>query len=93
MPSNFANYAGTELKSEAFHYSQAVKVGNLVKISGQGGWDSEGNMAPSAAKQVQLALENAERALKAADRMSDLAQRVRNPVPPHQYRRVGGTCY
>lgn len=67
MPSNFANFAGTESKSQAFHYSKAVKIGNLVKISGQGGWDSEGNMAPSAAKQVQLALENLERALKAAD--------------------------
>jgi enamine deaminase RidA (YjgF/YER057c/UK114 family) len=67
MPAHFANYAGTESKSESFHYSQAVKVGNIVKISGQGGWDAEGNMASSAAKQVELALENVERALKAAD--------------------------
>lgn len=67
MPASFQNYAGAESKSESFHYSQAVKVGNIVKISGQGGWDAEGNMASGASKQVQLALGNVERALRAAD--------------------------
>jgi enamine deaminase RidA (YjgF/YER057c/UK114 family) len=67
MPPSFANYVGTESKSESFHYSQAVKVGNIVKISGQGGWDSDGNIALSATKQVELALDNVDRALKAAD--------------------------
>ncbi|KAJ4990934.1 RutC family protein YjgH 2 [Stagonosporopsis vannaccii] len=67
MSAVFGNYTGTESKSESFHYSQAVKVGNIVKISGQGGWDAEGNMDSSAPKQVELALENVERALKAVD--------------------------
>jgi enamine deaminase RidA (YjgF/YER057c/UK114 family) len=68
MPATFGNYAGTDSKSEAFHYSQAVKVGNIVKISGQGGWDAEGSMASSALKQVELALENIEKALQSVDK-------------------------
>jgi enamine deaminase RidA (YjgF/YER057c/UK114 family) len=68
MPATFGDYAGTDSKSEAFHYSQAVKVGNIVKISGQGGWDEEGNMASSASKQVELALKNVEKALQGVDK-------------------------
>ncbi|KAI4697967.1 uncharacterized protein J4E84_001101 [Alternaria hordeiaustralica] len=64
----FGNYAGTESKSKAFHYSQAVKLGNVVRISGQGGWDAEGNVAPNAAKQVELALENIEKALQSVEK-------------------------
>jgi enamine deaminase RidA (YjgF/YER057c/UK114 family) len=71
MPATFRNYAGTESKSEAFHYSQSVKVGNIVKISGQGGWDSEGNIATYASKQVELALENVEKALQTVDKSLD----------------------
>ena len=67
MPAKFANYAGMESKSDSFHYSQAVKVGNIVKISGQGGWDADGNIAPSTAKQVELSLQNVEKALKSVD--------------------------
>jgi enamine deaminase RidA (YjgF/YER057c/UK114 family) len=68
MPATFGNYAGTESKSKAFHYSQAVKVGNIVRISGQGGWDAEGNVAPNARKQVELALENIEKALQSVEK-------------------------
>ncbi|KAL1800330.1 hypothetical protein ACET3X_000672 [Alternaria dauci] len=67
MPAKFGNYAGTESKSEAFHYSQAVRVGNIVRISGQGGWDAEGNMAPDARTQVELALRNIEMALQSVE--------------------------
>ncbi|KAF3000918.1 hypothetical protein E8E13_008501 [Curvularia kusanoi] len=67
MPATFGNYPGMESKSDTFHYSQAVKVGNIVKISGQGGWDVDGNIPPDAAKQVDLALANVEKALKSAD--------------------------
>ena len=68
MPATFGNYASAESKSKAFHYSQAVKVGNIVRISGQGGWDAEGNMASTASKQVELALENIEKALQSVDK-------------------------
>jgi enamine deaminase RidA (YjgF/YER057c/UK114 family) len=67
MPAIFGNYPGTDSKSEAFHYSQAVKVGNIVKCSGQGGWDAKGNMASSASERVKLALDNVEKALQAVD--------------------------
>ncbi|CAN9118983.1 unnamed protein product [Alternaria alternata] len=68
MPATFGNYAGTESKSKAFHYSQAVRVGNIVRISGQGGWDAEGNVVPDAPKQVELALENIEKALQSVEK-------------------------
>jgi enamine deaminase RidA (YjgF/YER057c/UK114 family) len=62
------DYAGTDSKSEAIHYSQAVKVGNIVECSGQGGWNTEGAMASSASEQVKLALENVGKALEAVDK-------------------------
>jgi len=68
MSTSFSNYAGTESKSDAFHYSQAVKVGNVIKTSGQGGWDSEGNVASDPKRQVELAFDNVEKALQAADK-------------------------
>ena len=67
MPAIFVNYAGSDSKSQAFHYSQAVKVGNTIRISGQGGWDENGNIASSAARQVELALQNIEKALQSVD--------------------------
>lgn len=63
----YGNYAGTEANSESFHYSQAVKVGNVVKTSGQGGWDADGNISPDANVQVAAAFENVEKALKSID--------------------------
>lgn len=63
----FYNYPGTEANSESFHYSQAVKIGNTVKTSGQGGWDAEGNITPDVEKQVAIAFENVEKALKSVD--------------------------
>jgi enamine deaminase RidA (YjgF/YER057c/UK114 family) len=68
MSATFSNYAGTESKSDTFHYSQAVKVGNIVKTSGQGGWDAEGKIASDPKKQVELAFGNVEKALQAADK-------------------------
>ena len=68
MPPSLGNYPGTESKSEAFHYSQVVKVGNIVKTSGQGGWSDDGTMASTPSKQVELAFENANKALQAADK-------------------------
>ncbi|CAJ2500216.1 Uu.00g030690.m01.CDS01 [Anthostomella pinea] len=62
----FHNYEGTESKSEAFHYSQVVKVGNVVKTSGQGGWDTEGNIPKDRSRQVELAFENVVKALQSA---------------------------
>jgi enamine deaminase RidA (YjgF/YER057c/UK114 family) len=64
----FRNYADTDSKSEAFQYSQGVKVGNIVKCSGQGGWNTEGIIASSASEQVKLAIEKVEKALQAVNK-------------------------
>jgi enamine deaminase RidA (YjgF/YER057c/UK114 family) len=49
------------------HYSQAVVLGNTIKTSGQGGWDSNGRVAASASEQVDLAFKNVDKALQAVD--------------------------
>lgn len=61
----FYNYPGVgTTNSEAFHYTQAVRVGNVVKCSGQGGWDSAGVVDPIVKAQVIKATENVTKALK-----------------------------
>ncbi|KAK5737918.1 hypothetical protein LTR17_006358 [Elasticomyces elasticus] len=53
--------------SDACHYSQCVILGNIVKCSGQGGWDTEGNLDVNDWKgQIDLAFENVDRVLRAA---------------------------
>ncbi|KAJ5555741.1 hypothetical protein N7535_008174 [Penicillium sp. DV-2018c] len=63
----FYNYPGTEANSESFHYSQTVKIGTTIKTSGQGGWDANGDVEPDVQKQVAIAFENVEKALKSVD--------------------------
>ncbi|CAE6437690.1 unnamed protein product [Rhizoctonia solani] len=49
------------------HYSQTVIIGDIVKASGQGGWDANGKTDSNDARgQVDLAFENVEKALCAA---------------------------
>lgn len=57
----------TDANSKNFCYSQAVKVGQTVKTSGQGGWDATGSLVPDVEKQVIIAFENVEKALKCVD--------------------------
>jgi enamine deaminase RidA (YjgF/YER057c/UK114 family) len=53
--------------SKLKHYSQAVIIGNIAKLSGQGGWDKEGNLDQYNWKaQIQNALDNIDRVLQAA---------------------------
>ncbi|KAK0640145.1 hypothetical protein DIS24_g9621 [Lasiodiplodia hormozganensis] len=53
--------------SDLCHYSQAVVLGNIVKCSGQGGWDKTGALdANDIPRQVELAFENVDRVLQAA---------------------------
>ncbi|OAL56446.1 endoribonuclease L-PSP [Pyrenochaeta sp. DS3sAY3a] len=63
----FFNYPDTELNAENYHYSQAVKLGNTVKTSGQGGWDENGKITSNLEDQIELAFANVEKALKAVD--------------------------
>ncbi|CAH0027568.1 unnamed protein product [Clonostachys rhizophaga] len=63
----FFNYPGTETNAEQYHYSQAVKLGNFVKTSGQGGWDAQGHIISDLPKQIAVAFENVLKALQAVD--------------------------
>jgi enamine deaminase RidA (YjgF/YER057c/UK114 family) len=52
---------------ELKHYSQAVIIGNIAKLSSQGGWDSEGSLDQHNWKaQIQNAFDNIDRVLEAA---------------------------
>jgi enamine deaminase RidA (YjgF/YER057c/UK114 family) len=63
-----ATYPGTGARNtEAFHYSQAVKVGSIIQTSGQGGWDTEGNIVADTTAQIAKAMENVLTALQAVD--------------------------
>ena len=64
---NYYNYPGTEKNARDFHYSQVVKVGSVLKTSGQGGWDADGNIATNLKAQIAQAFENVLSALRAAD--------------------------
>ncbi|GAB7328854.1 hypothetical protein MBLNU13_g00732t1 [Cladosporium sp. NU13] len=53
--------------SDLGHYSQAVVIGNIAKLSGQGGWDNDGNLDQYDWKQqIDNAFENVDRVLRAA---------------------------
>jgi len=47
-------------------YSQAVKIGNRVEISGQGGWNDDIEFPASLVDEIELAFKNVERVLAAA---------------------------
>ena len=56
---------GEEMKRSR-HYSQAVRIGNTVEISGQGGWDDELNFPESLEDEIVAAFDNVERTLAVA---------------------------
>lgn len=64
----YFNYPGVGVtNNREYSYSQAVKVGNIVKCSGQGGWDANGNIDKSDLPgQIELAFQNVEKNLKDA---------------------------
>ncbi|KAL6809858.1 hypothetical protein V8C40DRAFT_259015 [Trichoderma camerunense] len=67
---------GQNLSTE-FHYSQAVRIGNYVKISGQGGWDPQtGELVADIATQVNNAFDSLTLALKAAGSSNGLADLI-----------------
>lgn len=55
-----------EMLRETRHYSQAVRIGDRVEISGQGGWDDDLNFPESLEREIARAFENVERTLAAA---------------------------
>jgi enamine deaminase RidA (YjgF/YER057c/UK114 family) len=57
-------YGETFLKN--LHYSQAVRIGDRVEISGQGGWDDELNFPEALEDEIVKAFDNVERVLAVA---------------------------
>ena len=55
-----------ERQLSQFHYSQAVKVGNRVETSGQGGWNDDWQFPESIHDEIEQAFRNVERTLTAA---------------------------
>ncbi|MCC0806221.1 hypothetical protein FPV16_08345 [Methylobacterium sp. W2] len=51
---------------QALHYSQAVRIGDRVETSGQGGWDDELRIPPSLEDEIAQAFRNVERTLETA---------------------------
>lgn len=51
---------------KALHYSQAVKIGNRIEISGQGGWNDDIQFPESLEDEIALAFRNVERTLATA---------------------------
>jgi enamine deaminase RidA (YjgF/YER057c/UK114 family) len=66
QPEFFATpgYGDTQLAD--MHYQQAVRIGDRVEISGQGGWDDDFNFPESLADEIVRAFDNVERTLALA---------------------------
>ena len=65
-PKFFVTPGYGDLMLEQFHYSQAVRYGNRVETSGQGGWDDSWRFPGSIEDEVIQAFENVERTLALA---------------------------
>ena len=56
-----------EIARTQYHYSQALRIGDRVEISGQGGWDADFTFsAKSLEKEIVKAFDNVEKTLAAA---------------------------
>ena len=62
----FATPGYGEMFLKERHYHQAVRVGDRVEISGQGGWDDELNFPESLEDEIARAFDNVERTLATA---------------------------
>ncbi len=66
MTKQLINPEGTEFLYESYQFSQAVKVGNQIWISGQVGMNEKGELGKNVEEQTRIAFENLEHVLKAA---------------------------
>lgn len=55
-----------EMFREELRYSQTVRIGNRIEISGQGGWDDDLNFPESLEDEIVRAFDNVERTLATA---------------------------
>jgi enamine deaminase RidA (YjgF/YER057c/UK114 family) len=51
---------------ETTHYSQALRIGNRIELSGQGGWSDDWTFPESLREEIVQAFENVERTLNTA---------------------------
>jgi enamine deaminase RidA (YjgF/YER057c/UK114 family) len=65
-PEFFATPGYGEAQLTNMHYSQAVRFGNRIEISGQGGWDDDWNFPDSLEDEIVAAFDNVERTLAVA---------------------------
>jgi|GEM_PF-194429 len=65
-PEFFATPGYGERMLEARHYSQAVRIGDRVETSGQGGWDDDLTFPESLEDEIVRAFDNVERTLATA---------------------------
>jgi enamine deaminase RidA (YjgF/YER057c/UK114 family) len=65
-PEFFATPGYGERQLRLFHYSQAVKIGNRIETSGQGGWDDHWQFPEALENEMARAFENVERTLATA---------------------------
>ncbi|KAF2653655.1 YjgF-like protein [Lophiostoma macrostomum CBS 122681] len=64
----FTTYPGYGVDAtERMGYSQAVRIGNFVRTSGQSGWHPDGKLPEDADTQIFRAFENVMQALKSAN--------------------------
>lgn len=61
----YSNYE-TKNENQRYHYSRAVRIGPLIKCAGQGGWNLDGSIPNDANKQISIAFQNVDRAVKSA---------------------------
>jgi enamine deaminase RidA (YjgF/YER057c/UK114 family) len=65
-PEFFVTPGYGEYMLNKLHYSQAVKIGDRVETSGQGGWDDDLQIPESIADEIAQAFRNVERTLATA---------------------------
>ena len=65
-PEFFVTPGYGERQLRTFHYSQAVKIGNRVETSGQGGWNDNWEFPQSLTAEIAQAFRNVERTLASA---------------------------
>jgi enamine deaminase RidA (YjgF/YER057c/UK114 family) len=65
-PEFFVTPSYGERQLRTFHYSQAVKIGNRVETSGQGGWNDNWEFPESLTDEIAQAFRNVERTLASA---------------------------
>jgi enamine deaminase RidA (YjgF/YER057c/UK114 family) len=80
-PSFFVTPGYGNRQRQKWHYSQAVRYGNRVDISGQGGWDDDWGFPDATRDEVIRAFDNVERTLATA------GASWRHVVSVHSYHR------